>query len=457
MRRHAAPGALLRGKDRVDRRMEPDLRLAHPGAGGIGLLQDGSDLVPGGAGLVGGAGQLGDMFDEGDVVLHGVHEGVLELANLLDLLVGERRGTVGAAGLRPVGLDPGALLGGVDLPDVAPKLGERRGEPHQDGGAPGQDRVNLLPALPRIMGRAGLWSVEANGGEPRQLDSLSHGPAYQPAWSPSGARLAFWSGTGGQRDLETIPATGGPRVKVTNDAALDWAPVWSPDGKYLYFASDRGGAMGIWRIAVDETSGRVSGAPESVASGVDVSMDLPHLSKDGTALVFRSKIESVNPAAIAFDPASGRAGAVTLLQHRTGILVPADVSPDGQWLVLVNVPDRHQDLFLMHPDGTALTRLTDDEAADWFPRFTPDGTSLVFTSNRRGRYEAWSLRVDGSGRTRLTDLPGDITFAMFAPDGKRLAVARYPFAAAGIGTGPWPMTEKSALPLPGLAVGDEPE
>ncbi len=306
-----------------------------------------------------------------------------------------------------------------------------------------------------VVGVGVLFVVNAAGGEPQALDSLRPGDGYQPAWSPSGRRIAYWSAAGGVRDLETIPAAGGARVKVTDDPALDWAPVWSPDERYLYFASDRGGAMGIWRIAIDGSSGRPAGGPEPVASGVDVAMDSPHLSSDGTALLFRSKIESVNPAAIGFDPATGRAGAVTLLQHRTGILAPGDVSPDGQWVVLVSVPDRRQDIFLMHPDGSGLVRLTDDEPRDWFPRFTPDGGALSFMANPSGKYEVFSLRIDGSGRTRLTDFSVDVADAAFAPDGKRLLVSLGSTRRdGGIGTAPWPLTEKSLTPVPQAEVGN---
>jgi serine/threonine-protein kinase len=299
-----------------------------------------------------------------------------------------------------------------------------------------------------------LWTVETSGGEPVRRDSLGPGGFYQPAWSPSGKQIAFWSVIGGQRDLETIPAGGGPRVKVTNDAAVDWAPTWAPDGKSLYFASDRGGTMGIWRIAVDEESGRAAGAPTLVAAGVDVDMDLPHLSRDGSALIFRSKLESVNPAAIAFDPVAGRIGGVTLLQHRTGILTPSDISPDGKWLALFNAPDRVQDLFIMHPDGTGLTRLTDDPWRDWSPQFTPDGQALTFFTNRSGKYDGWLIRLDGSGATRLTDITQGVGFTMFAPDGKRLMAAG--IAAGGYtGEAPWPLTDKTAKPLKGLELEGE--
>jgi eukaryotic-like serine/threonine-protein kinase len=298
-----------------------------------------------------------------------------------------------------------------------------------------------------------LWIVEVGGGEPKLLIGGPRNPVYQPAWSPSGGRIAFWLVRGGQRDIATIAATGGERVLVTDDVAVNWAPTWSPDGRHLYFASDRGGTMGIWRIGVDESSGRPRGAPEPVAAGVDVAMDLPQLSRDGTVILFRSRLESVNPAAIAFDPVAERIGAVTLLQRRSGVLVPTDISPDGGWLALYNGLERQQDIFLMRADGRDLTRLTDDLARDWIPRFTPDGAALTFYSNRLGPYDAWLIRRDGSGRTQLTDFgEAGAFFGMFAPDGERMIVVRADSLIPMIGSAPWPLTLEAATPLTGFDV-----
>jgi len=296
-----------------------------------------------------------------------------------------------------------------------------------------------------------LWTVDVAGGAPVKLEVGA--AAFQPAWSPSGRRIAFWVNVNGQRDLATIPAAGGPRLMVTSDASSDWAPAWSPDGRSLYFASDRGGSMGIWRIAVDEASGRAQGAPEPVAAGVDVAMDLPHLSADGNTLLFRSMIQSVNPAAIEFDPATERAGKVRLLQHSTGHLVPTDVSPDGRWVALYNLHERQQDIFVMRADGTDLSRLTDDLARDWFPRFTPDGTALTFISNKGGKYQGWSIRLDGSNRTQLTAVPdAEVDSAMFAPDGKRI-VATLADGATLIGSAPWPLTGPRARAMKPASIG----
>jgi len=270
-------------------------------------------------------------------------------------------------------------------------------------------------------GFGALWTVELSGGQPAKLDD---GDAVQPAWSPKGLRIAFWVNHAGQRDLATIPAGGGAQVPATSDAAADWAPVWSPDGRFLYFASDRGGSMGIWRIEIDEASGRPGTAPEPVAVGVDVSMDLPHLSADGTSLVFRSMIATVNPAAIAFDPVTERAGDVTLLQHRTGILSPTDVSSDGKWLALANLRESQEDLFVMRTDGTELSRVTDDPARDRGPVFSPDGTALTFYSNKGGSYQGWSIRRDGGDRTLLTSVPDrQWNYVVTSPDGRSVLAA----------------------------------
>jgi serine/threonine protein kinase len=176
-----------------------------------------------------------------------------------------------------------------------------------------------------------LWTVDLGGGAPVKIED---GDAVQPAWSPSGRRIAFWRSRNGQRDVATISAAGGPQVPLTSDGAADWAPVWSPDGQSVYFASDRGGSMGIWRIGIDERSGRPTTEPQPIAVGVDVAMDLPKISADGASVIFRSMNAAVNPAAIAFDPSTERALGVTLLQHRTGILLPVNVSADGQWLAI---------------------------------------------------------------------------------------------------------------------------
>jgi eukaryotic-like serine/threonine-protein kinase len=307
----------------------------------------------------------------------------------------------------------------------------------------------ITPYMVNSVGQ--IWIVELGGGAPILLLGDRRSAAYQPSWSPSGGRIALWVVRGGQRDIATVAATGGEQVLVTDDVDVDWAPSWSPDGRHLYFASDRGGTMGLWRIGIDESSGLPRGAPELVAAGVDVAMDLPQLSRDGGTIIFRSRLESVNPAAVAFDPVTERVGAVALLQQRSGLLVPTDISPDGAWLALYNALERQQDIFLMRRDGRDLTRLTDDVGRNWIPRFTPDGEALTFYSNQLGPYDGWLIRRDGSGRTRLTDFgESGSNYPVFAPDGERLLIVRADSSIPMIGAAPWPVTLETATPLTGF-------
>ena len=263
------------------------------------------------------------------------------------------------------------------------------------------------------LGESTLYVVDASGGTPRKvIDS----DAVQPAWSPSGDRLVYWSNIGGQRDIYVVPAGGGEPVAVTKDTSLDWCPVWSADGRFIFFASDRGTAMNIWRIAIDPATGRASGPPEAVTAGVHASTALPRFSKDGTRMTFRSRVSSINPVAIPFDPLSMRAGEPLLLDTGNNVRIPSDMSPDGKLLAYYNIGEAQEDLFVGPPEGP-MRRILDDPARDRAPVFTPDGRSLIFYSNRGGKWDAWIVGVDGGGLRKLADAPEGAVYVQASPKG----------------------------------------
>jgi len=299
---------------------------------------------------------------------------------------------------------------------------------------------------------ARLWVLDVASRATREIQI---GEVQQPAWSPSGARIAYWTVEGGQRDLFTVPASGGPRVPVLRDAPLDWCPTWSTDGRFLYFASDRGGTMNLWRIAIDEASGRARGAPEPVTAGVESYLELPTFSRDGRRLAFRSRTVSTNPVAVPFDPASTRAGVPVVLTSQNATLIPTDVSPDGRRLLLMNLGDQQEDLFIANSDGSGLSRLTDDAARDRMPGWTSDGQKIVFYSNRGGKWEIWEMDPDGGGMRNVARHQDDLIWPMLSRSDDRLTFIGLPKAGGGeIYTGRLPRAGSNAAPqwrlLPGL-------
>ncbi|MBA3320331.1 MAG: serine/threonine-protein kinase, partial [Pyrinomonadaceae bacterium] len=75
---------------------------------------------------------------------------------------------------------------------------------------------NITDPSDRPLERSEIWIANHATSEKRQLTGDGVGDAAQPQWSPTGARIAYWSKRkGGQRDIWTIPATGGTPVPVT--------------------------------------------------------------------------------------------------------------------------------------------------------------------------------------------------------------------------------------------------
>jgi eukaryotic-like serine/threonine-protein kinase len=244
----------------------------------------------------------------------------------------------------------------------------------------------------------------------------------QPSWSPQGLRIAYWgiAQPGNRRAIWTVPVAGGSPVTVVDDAFYNWSPVWSPDGRFLYFASNRSGSMNLWRVALDERSGRVLSAPEPITTSSEWSA-LPSLSSNGERLIYATDSSRSFVEMVPFNPETAQVDGPPVLAYQGArAILSCEVSPDGAWLALwTSFPA--EDLLLIRPDGSDLRQLTDDLARDRAPAWSPDGGRLLFVSNRSGKYEAWTIRPDGSGLTQITHLPDQpVLYPFWSPDGQQI-------------------------------------
>ncbi|HYI13621.1 MAG TPA: hypothetical protein VEK57_31560, partial [Thermoanaerobaculia bacterium] len=270
-----------------------------------------------------------------------------------------------------------------------------------------------------------LWIVDTSSGE-RKL--LLPRDGVQPSWSPNGHRIAYWGMVeeSAQRDLWTIdPAAEEPLksiVRVTDDVAVDWNPVWSADGESILFGSDRNGAMNLWRIGIDEKSGKPRGEPEPVTTPATFSAHYS-VSRHGLRTLYAAINQSEAIRSVGFDPVAGTTvGTPQPVLAGSFLVFNSQVSPDGKFVAVTNRGGQ-EDLFVVETATGEVRQLTNDAARDRGAVWSPDQSRIYFYSQRdENRYEIWRINADGSGLARVTFTSGrSVWYPTISPDGTKLA------------------------------------
>jgi uncharacterized repeat protein (TIGR01451 family) len=240
-------------------------------------------------------------------------------------------------------------------------------------------------------------------------------PPAHAAFPGHAGRIAFTTFRDGNSEIYSMNADASGQTRLTNNAAYDTDPAWSAHGTEIAFASDRPDNSGYPDIFVMNGDGSdVRNLTNTAAPMGEVD---PAWSPDGSKIVYSGG----SPSGIWVMNADG-----TAKTRLTTGWTPA-WSPDGTKIAFGATPplDSYSEIFVMNPDGSGITALTNCCGDHVHPDWSPDGSRIAFTEWGQDDDAnpccpaTYVMNADGSGKAFVTG-GGD---GVWSPDGTRIAVA----------------------------------
>ncbi len=178
-------------------------------------------------------------------------------------------------------------------------------------------------------------------------------------------------------------------MRLTHNDGYDAEGAVSPDGKRIVFTSLREGDLDLYVMDADGSSPRRLTERPGYDGG-------PFFSWDGRFIVFRSAHPETRSE----------------MEEYRALLAQSLVRPG------------RLEIFIMKADGTGLTQVTRNGAANFAPFMHSDSQQVIFSSNLHdpsGRsFALYLVNVDGSGLERVTYADSFASFPMFSRDGTKL-------------------------------------
>jgi eukaryotic-like serine/threonine-protein kinase len=238
------------------------------------------------------------------------------------------------------------------------------------------------------------------------------------AWALDG-RLVFVSNESGNLDIWSMDADGGNRKQLTSNMGQNTSPDVSPDGRYILFSSNRDGRRNIWRMDITGNN------PKRLTDGIGDG--LPVVSVDSKWVFYSSVVEG-KPTLWKIGIDGGTANQLT-----STVAVGPTLSPDGKYVAYMfpvspdpfAPPNR---IAIMPVEGGEPIKVFEYPAIGTVAptvHWSPDGKAIMYTANSNNVSNIWSQPIDGGTPKQLTDFKDSlITGFAWSRDGKNLVATR---------------------------------
>jgi Tol biopolymer transport system component len=203
-------------------------------------------------------------------------------------------------------------------------------------------------------------------GDSMNLPSYPHGA--NPSWSPDGNQIIYNGGSG----FAILDVVSGKTYQLTYPTGLEYYPILSPDGSQIAYVYNQKTSTGEtfdqqWELWIMNSNGQNS----------------------------RPIINSLS------------------IMHS-----PINWSPDGQWIVFVSldhiengIANACGDVYIVKPDGSELTRLTNLDECATNAKWSSDGQKIAYIGRNRIRdrdvmksgWQVYVMDADGDNIVQVTN------------------------------------------------------
>jgi eukaryotic-like serine/threonine-protein kinase len=278
--------------------------------------------------------------------------------------------------------------------------------------AAGISAVTLALAVLALFYFRNPTSASKSPAQWEQLTFFTDSAVY-PNLSADGRLLTFIHGDNtfmgpGQIFVKLLPS--GEPIQLTNDSTIKLAPAFSPDGTRIAYSIV--GPWEVWSVPV------MGGDPQLMLRNAS---SLTWIDGGKRLLFSEIKGGGLHLCLVSSDEARGHFRDIYLPPGERGMVHHSYLSPDGKWILIVQMDDRGGFIpcHLVDAEGKATIRqVGPSEGSCTSGAWSPDGKWMYMSSNRGGHFHIWRQRFPEGEPQQVTNGPTEEEGLAMQPDGK---------------------------------------